>query len=253
MVLVSVVKSRLQTRTGELTHCNKKSSPSFRVTEAQIIDDYRVLGLMSHPLVSDDPLLVLWDTSEPQPRRCIFEMPWDKLDVVYVPERLVSSASAEGGVGLHHADPNQRAVGVVCKGSYGDVRLDDDYMMIISTADLCAHASTQSAGEWKIRWEKWISSTTIVRINFAITAVACISGSRFFAVVKGVSHTPYANLLRIYDFSPGARGRRHPNRPPVQTLIVNAGLVVKPVGTTSWDFSEDNLLMFNVSAGWPNP
>ena len=219
------------------------------MAEAQIIDDYRVLGIVKHPQIGNDALLVLWDTSGVQPRRCIFEMPSDKLDAIYVPERLMSSASVENGIGLHRADPNQRIVGVVCKGSYGGVSLDDEYMMAISTADLCAHASTESVGERKIRWEEWRSSTTIVRINFAITTVACVSGSRFFAVVKGVSHTPYATLLRIYDFSPGARGRRHPDRPPVRNIIVNAGPIIKQVGAMSWDFSEDNLLMFNVSAG----
>ena len=176
-------------------------------------------------------------------------MPSDKLETIYVPERLMNSASVETGVGLHRADPDQRVIGVVCKGSYGNVPLDDDYMIIVSIVDLCAYASTQSEGERKIRWEEWKSSTTIVRINFAITTAACISGSRFFAVVKGVSHTPYATLLRIYDFSPGARGRRYPDRPSVRTLIVNAGPIVKQVGDMSWDFSEDNLLMFNVSVG----
>jgi hypothetical protein len=176
-------------------------------------------------------------------------MPSSKLDVVYVPERLVSSVSVQGGIGLHRADTNQRIVGVVCQGSYGDVRLDGDYMMVINTADLCAHASAQSAGEPRIHWEKWQSSTTIVRITLAITTAVCISGSRFFAVLKGVSYTTYATLLRIYDFSPGARGRRHPNRSPVQDLIVNAGRIAKQVDHTHWDFSEDNLLMFHVSAG----
>jgi len=151
----------------------------------------------------------------------------------------------QSGMGLHRADPNQRIVGVVCQGSHGDVRLDDDYMLVISIADLCAHASAQGAGEPRIRWGKWRSSVTIVRIKLAITAVTSISGSRFFAIVRGVSYTAYATLLRIYDFSPGARGRRHPNRPPVRDLIVNAGQVVKQVGTVSWDFSEDNLLMFH--------
>ena len=223
------------------------------MAEAQIIDDYRILGMVKNPQISNGGLLFLWDTSGPQPQRCLFEMPSNKLDAVYVPQRLMSSASVQSGTGLHRADPNQGVVGMVCQGSYGDVRLNDDYMMIISTADLCAHASTQSAGEQKIRWEKWKSSTTIVRMNLAIATVARISGSRFFAVIGGVSYTAYVTLLRIYDFSPGARGRRYPNRPPVRDLVVKAGHVVKQAGTASWDFSEDNLLMFNVSVGKPNP
>ncbi|KAF9648797.1 hypothetical protein BDM02DRAFT_2056462 [Thelephora ganbajun] len=215
------------------------------VTEAQVIDDYRVLWITKPSELSKDGVLVLWDTSGPQPRQSMFEMPSNKLDVVYIPERLMTSASIQSGIGLHRADPNQRIVGVVCQGSYGDVRLDDYYMITISTADLCAYASAQNAGESKIRWEKWQSSATIVRIDLKITTVTCISGSRFFAVVKGVSYTAYATLLRIYDFSPGARGRRHTERPAVKNLIVNAGRMVKQVGTASWDFSEDNLLMFN--------
>lgn len=209
--------------------------------------------MAKYPQSSDDGLLFLWDTSGPQPRQCQFETTSNTLDAVYVPQRLMRSASVQSGVGLHRVDPNQGVIGIVCQGLHGDVRLDNDYMVIISTADLCAHASTQSVEEQKIRWEKWQSSTTIVRMNLAITTVACISGSRFFAVVGGVSYTAYVTLLRIYDFSPGTRGRRYPNRSPVRDLIVNAGRAVKQVGTASWDFSEDNLLMFNVSSGKPDP
>ena len=178
-------------------------------------------------------------------------MPSNKLDAIYVPERLMSSASMQNDIGLHRADPNQRIVGVVCQGSYRDIRLDDNYMVIISVADLCAHAST--ATRTRIRWEKWWPSATILRVNLAITTVTCTSGSRFFAVVRGFSYTAYATLLRVYDFSPGARGRRYPNRASVQDLIVNAGRVVKQVGTMDWDFSEDNLLLFHVSIWFPDP
>jgi hypothetical protein len=223
------------------------------VTEAHIIDDYRFLGMVKHPQISHNGLLFLWDTSGPQPRRYLFEMPSNKLDTVYVPQRLMSSASVRDGIGLHRADPNQGVIGVVCQGLHGDLRLEDEYVVIISTADLCAHASTQSEGEQRIRWEKWQPSTTIVRMNLAIATVAFISGSRFFAVVGGVSYTAHVTLLRIYDFSPGARGRRCPNRPPVRDIIVNAVRMVKQAGTPSWDFSEDNFLMFNVSVGKPDP
>ena len=209
--------------------------------------------MVKHPQISNDGLLFLWDTSGPQPRRCLFETRSDSLDAVYVPQRLMSSASAQSGTGLHRADPNQGVVGMVCQGLYGNSPLDDDYMIIISIADLCAHASTQSGGEQKICWEKWQPSTTIVRMNLRIATVACISGSRFFAVVGGVSYTAYVTLLRIYDFSPGTRGRRYPNRFPARDLVVKAGRVVKQAGTASWNFSEDNLLMFNVSAREPGP
>ena len=127
-----------------------------------------------------------------------------------------------------------------CQGSHGGVPLDDDYVMMVSTADLRAHASTQSAGEHNVRWEKWKSSATVVRIDLGITTAACVSGSRFFAIVRGVSYTVYAILLRTHDFSPGARGRRYPDKPPVRDLIVNAGRVLKKIGDASWDFSEDN-------------
>lgn len=231
---------------NELIHWSKKTS-GFRVIQAQVIDDYRILGIVKLSESSEVLLLVLWDTSGPRALQTVFETSSFKLGAVYAPERLMSSASMWSGMGLHRADPNRRVVGVVCQGSYGGVRLDDDYLIIISTADLCAHAS--STRDPRIGWGEWQSSATIVRVKLEITAVACISGSRFFAVVKGVSHTAYATLLRIYDFSPGARGRRHPNRPLVRDLIVNAGCVERQPGTTSWGFSEDNLLMFHVSVG----
>lgn len=212
-----------------------------------MIDDYRVLWIAGPSGPGQDGSLVLWDTSVPQPRQLVFEMPSDKL--VYIPKLFTSSASIQGGIGLHRADPNHRIVGVVCQASFAGVQLDDEYMMIINTADLCAHGLAQRTGERRIRWEKWKSSATIVRINPKITTVSRISGSRFFAIVNGVSYTTYAIILRMYDFSPGARGRRHPKKPPVRTLTVNAGRVLKRIDDATWDFSEDNLLVFNVSIG----
>ena len=217
-----------------------------------MIDDYRILGIIKPTEVSNDLSLVLWDTSGPQARQTrqsVFELPSNKLGTVYVPERLMDSASMQRGIGLHRADPNQRIIGVICQGFRRGRRLSDEFMVVISVADLCAHALTQSAGELKIRWGKWQPSATIVGVNLSITAVTCVSGSRFFALLRGVSYTKYATLLRIYDFSPGARGRRHPDRPAVQDIIVNAGSVVGQNGIMSWDLSEDNLLMFHVSAG----
>lgn len=219
------------------------------MAEVQMIDDYRVLWIGGPSDHSENASLVLLDTSVPQLQQLVFEMPSNKLDVVYVPKRLVGSGSIQDGIELYRADPNYRVVGFFCEGSYGDVPLDDHYMMIVSTANLLAHVPAQCAGEHRIRWEEWKSSVTIVRINLRITTVACIWGSQFFAIVKGVSYTAYATLLRIYDFSPGARGRRHPNRPPVRDLIVNAGRVLKKIDNATWCFSEDNLLMFNVSIG----
>jgi len=227
---------------------NRRKMPKTHglyVREAQMIDDYRVLWIAEPSHHGEDKSLALWDTSAPQPRQLIFELPSNKHEIVYVPKRLMNSVSIRGGIGLHRADPNHRIIGVVCDGLYGDVHLDDDYVLIVRTADLCAHASTRSAGEHRIRWDKWKLSATIVRIGSGIPAMACVSGSRVFAMVRGVSYTAYVILFRIYDFSPGVRGRRHPNMPPVQDLIVNAGRVLKEVDNATWDFSEDNLLMFN--------
>ena len=212
-----------------------------------MIDDYRILWIAEPSHRGNDASLVLWDTSGLQPQQVMFEMPSGKEDVAYVPERFMSSASVQRSVGLHRADPNQQIIGVVCQGSHGDIRLDDDYMIIISAADLCAHASSRATEEIKIQWKRWKPSATVVRINLSITAVVRISGSRFFAVVRGVSYTAYAILLRVYDFSPGARGRRYPDRPLVRDLIVNAGRVLKKVDNAIWELSEDNLVMFNVS------
>ena len=217
-----------------------------------MIDDYRILGIVKRPHINKDGLLVLWDTSGSQTQWCLFETPSDKVDVVYRLQHLMSSASAWSGIGLHRADPNQGIVGVVYQASHRNVRPSGTSVVIISTADLCAYASTRSADEQEIRWEKWRSSAEVMKIDPAFKTTACISGSRFFAVIEGIFYTPHAKLLRVYDFSPGARGRRHPNRPPVRGHILNAERVAKHIGTISWNVSEDNLLMFNVSAKQPD-
>jgi len=223
------------------------------VTAAQAIDDYRILGIVKTSGVTKG--LVLWDTSGPQARETVFELPSDKLAAIYVPERFMGSAPTRRGTGLHSADPNQRIVGVVCRAIYGGIRLGDDYIIIISTPDLRAYASTQNMGEhamcWgghRIWWGKWRTSATIMRVELSNTVATCISGSRFFAVVTG--YLGRTTLLRIHDFSPGASGQRHPDRPVVQELVVNAARVEGQSGTTSWALSEDNLLMFHVSAGY---
>ena len=63
----------------------------------------------------------------------------------------------------------------------------------------------------------------------------------------------YATLSWIHDFSPSVRGQGYPNRLSVQDLIVNAGCLVKQVGTMGRDFSEGDLLMFHASVGSPDP
>ena len=77
-------------------------------------------------------------------------------------------------------------------------------------------------------------------------------GSRFFVIAR-LPYALYATLLRIYDFSPGARGRRYPNRYSMPNLVIHVGHLVGRAAAKDWDFSEDNLLIFRVSAGFPNP
>lgn len=154
------------------------------------------------------------------------------------------------GIGLHRADPNQRVVAVACRATYGTVRLSDDYIIVINTADLRVHASAQSVEEQRIRWEEWRSSATIVRVELSITAVTGVSGSSFFAMIRGPSYLGSQTLLRIYDFSPGATRRRDPNAPATRDLVVDVGSVVGQYSVSSWALSEDNLLVFYVSVGY---
>ena len=214
-----------------------------------MIDDHRILGIVKPVEAGNEPLLVLWDTSGPHPLQRVFEMPLNKTDTAHVPERLMSSASMQNKIGLHRADPNQRIVGVVCQRSYDDIGPGNDYTIIISAADLCVHASTQATGEPRIRWEKWQPSTTVVRDKLV---TACTLGSRFFVIAR-LPYALYATRLRIYDFSPGARGRRYPDRSSVLNLDIHVGHLVGRAAAKDWDFSEDNLLIFRVSAGFPNP
>ena len=175
----------------------------------------------------------------------MFELPSDKLAAIYVPQRFMGSPPMRRGIGLHRADSNQRIVGVACRASYGSVRLSDDYIIIINTADLRAHA----IGGQRICWEEWRSSATIVRVELSITTATCVSGSSFFALLRGPAYLGRETLLRIYDFSPGATRRRDPNTSAVRELVVDTG-VVGQSNVTTWALSEDNLLMFHVSSGY---
>ena len=216
----------------------------------QAVDDYRILGIAKPSEGSDVQSLVLYDTSGPQARRTVFELPSNKLAAIYVPQRFMGSPPMRRSTGLHRADPNQRIIGVACRASYGSVRLSDDYIIIINTADLRVYASTQSVGELRIRWEEWRSFATIVRVELSITTATCVSGSNFFALIGGPSHLGRQTLLRIYDFSPGAVRRRDPNTSAVRDLVVDMGRVGGQSNSASWALSEDNLLMFHVSAGY---
>ena len=184
------------------------------------------MGIIIPTKASKEPLLVLWDTSR-SARQIVFE-----LNIDDVPKRFTDYASMQGGIGLHRADPNQRIIGVVCQGFRGE-----EYLVVISVADLRACSLTQSA---KIPWGEWRRFATIVRSPGLMDT--CISGSRFFAFGP--------TLLRIHDFSPGARGRRHPNRPAVQDFIMNVGHVADQSNPVGGALSEDNSLMFYVSAGY---
>ena len=220
------------------------------MTEVQAIDDYRILGIAKLNEGTDVQSLVLCDTSGPQARQCVFELPSNRLAAIYEPQRFVGSPPMQRGTGLHRADPNQRIVGVACHAVYGTALLNDTYTIIIDTVGLRARASTQSVGEQRLGWEEWRSSATIVRVELSITAAAYVSGSSFFALVTGPSDLGRETLLRIYDFSPGAMRRRDPNTPAVRDLIVATGRVGVQSGSASWALSEDNLLMFHVSAGY---
>ena len=94
-----------------------------------------------------------------------------------------------------------------------------------------------------------IPSTTVVRDKLV---TACTLGSRFFVIAR-LPYALYATRLRIYDFSPGARGRRYPDRSSVLNLDIHVGHLVGRAAAKDWDFSEDNSLIFRVSAGFPNP
>ena len=64
------------------------------MTQAQMIDDYRVLWISgTHDHRAS---LALLDTSVPQPWQLVFEMPSNKLNVVYDPIGFVGSASIQG-------------------------------------------------------------------------------------------------------------------------------------------------------------
>lgn len=65
-------------------------------------------------------------------------------------------------------------------------------------------------------------------------------------MIRGFSWT-FVELLRIYDLSPGTRGERYPNRPPVRDIVLNLGRGATDEGKKVWGFSEDNLLLFHVS------
>ena len=159
----------------------------------------------------------------------------------YKPKSLMDYSWAPAGVGLHRSDPDRRVVGILC------VHQGDDYMIVVNAADMCAHAYKSTGATTKIPWRSWERSTTMIKIALSVTKATAIFGCRLFAMMKGVSGWTSVELLRIYDFSPGTRSGRYPNRPPVRDITLNLGHGTADRGDKIWCFSEDNLLLFHVS------
>ena len=215
--------------------------------EVQFVDDYRLIGIIKSEEERAVRWLALWDTTTAGEQQLIFEMPTRSADMVYEPKSLMDYSWAQTGVGLHRSDPARRTVGIVCRGTQGKVHQGGDYMIVINAADMCTHASRNSMVTEKVPWQEWEHSTTVVKIVPSMTKTTTISGCRLFAITKGFSGLSSLELLRIYDFSPGTRSGRYPNRPPVRDILLNLGHGTADRGEKRWFFSEDNLLLFHVS------
>lgn len=187
----------------------------------------------------------MWDTTTVKERELVFGMP--TCGVLYKPKRLVDNGWTQANDGLHRSDPTRRAIGILCGGDRGKAHKSEDYVIVISAADMCAHASGKGAFAKKIPWKTWERSATVIQTSRSVMHTISISGSRLFAMTKGFSGWNFIELLRIYDFSVGARGRRYPNRPSVRDVLLNLGRGVVDEGDKVWCFSEDNLLLFHVS------
>lgn len=227
----------------------KKTSRCW-VNEVQFVDDSRIVGITRPKEESTERSLVVWDTTTLEGRQLIFEMPVGKADMLYKPKSLMDYSWAPTGVGLHRSDPTRRAVGILCRGVRGKSSKDDDYIVVINAADMCTHAYRNTRTTTKIPWRRWERSTTVIKVALSVTKATAISGCQLFAMTKGFSGWNFIELLRIYDFSPGTRSGRFPNRPPVRDVTLNLGRGTADGGRKIWCFSEDNLLLFHVS---PNP
>ena len=196
---------------------------------------------------STERLLVVWDTSTTKERQLILEMPAGDAEMVYEPKGLMDYSWAPTGAGLHRSDPGRRAVGIRCHGTRDKVQQGDDYMIVIDAAAVRARASRNTSVTTGVPWHEWEHSTTVIKIAPSMTKTTTISGCRLFAMTKGFSGLNSFELLRIYDFSPGTRSGRYPNRPPVRDILLNLGHGTADRGDKRWCFSEDNLLLFHVS------
>ena len=220
----------------------KKTSGCW-VDEVQFVDDFRLVGIIRSEQESAVRWLALWDTTTTKEQQLIFEMPTRNADMVYEPKGLMDYSWAQTGIGLHRSDPARRAVGILCR----KVHQDADYMIVINAAGLRAHTSRNARVMEKVPWQEWEHSTTVIKIAPSMTKTTTISGCRLFAMTKGFSGLNSLELLRIYDFSPGTRSGRYPNRPPVRDILLNLGHGTADRGDKRWCFSEDNLLLFHVS------
>ena len=191
---------------------------------------------------------MMWDTTTTKERQLIFGMPAGKADIPFKLKSLVDHSWAAAAVGLHRPDTARRAVGILCYTNLSKSgKNDDHYLVVINAADMCAHASEKT----KIPWKMWKRSTTVIQIASSAMKTISMSGCWLFAVVKGLSGWNFLELLRIYDFSAGARSGRYPNRPLVRDVLLNLGRGTVDQGNKVWCFSDDNLLLFHVSP--PSP
>ena len=215
------------------------------VVQVQFVDDYRIVGITRAGQQSTEYSLVMWDTKTAKERQVIFSMPTGS--ILYRPKSLVDHTWAPAGVGLHRSDPTRRTVGILCRGNRSKAYKENDYMMVINAADMCAHASRKNSSMTEIPWKVWERSTTVIQTSCSVMKTVSISGCWLFAMIEGFSGWNFIELLRIYDFGAGTRGGRYPNRPPVRDVLLNLGRGTVDEGKKVWRFSEDNLLLFHVS------
>lgn len=217
------------------------------VDQIQFVDDHRIIAITRPKEQSTMCSLVVWDTTTAKERQLIFEMPTRKGDVLYKPKSLVDHSWASTGIGLHRSDPTRRAVGILCRGIKDKFRRNDGCMIVISAADMWTHAPKKCSTTTRIPWQTWECSTTVVQIALPVMKTAAICGCRLFAMTQGLSGWNFIELLRIYDFSAGARSKRNPHKPPIRDILLNLGRGTVDEGEKTWCFSEDNLLLFHVS------
>lgn len=222
----------------------KKTSRCW-VDQVQFLDDYRIIGITRPEEQSRERSLVLWDTTTAKERQLTFEIPSGGIN--HQPKYLVEHSWVPVDVGSHRSDPARRAVGIQCLGHRVKAGKDDDYMIVVNVGDVCAYASRKGNFSTKIPWKTWGRSTRVIKTSRSATKTTFISGCLLFAMMKGLSGWNFIELLRVYDFSPGTRGGRYPDRPAVRDVLLNLGRGTVGNGDNLWCFTDDNLLLFHVS------